>query len=260
MGANKLEKFTSETVNRKDIHGAEYNPRRIDPDTEKRLRQELRDVGMLQPIVVTRRTGNIVGGHQRIKAMDAILRRDDYDLTVAMIDVDEREEVKANILLNNPAVQGDWDVFKLGDLKLEFDFNPDELGFGLQDALVLFDLSDSDPRRQAAVTEADEGQESEPEDADEPEDPEEPNEITKQNRLHSAALRAQHQGQVDDYDEKENDTMITFVAPTARDKHEIMKRLGKAIRETHLRSSVLYDIAAGKFNFTDPIEILEHNG
>jgi len=192
--------------------------------------------------------------------MDAILRRADYDLTVAMIDVDEREEVKANILLNNPAVQGEWDVFKLADLKLEFDFNPDELGFDLQDALVLFDLSDSDPRQQPSGAGTEDDSESEPEEADEPEDPDEPSEIVKQNRLHSAALRAQHQGQVDDYDERENDTMITFVAPTARDKHEIMIRLGKAIRETHLWSSVLYDIAAGKFNFTDPIEILEHNG
>ncbi|MBU1080923.1 MAG: ParB N-terminal domain-containing protein [Spirochaetes bacterium] len=257
MGANKLEKFTHEQVNRKDIHGAEYNPRRIDSETEKRLRADLRDVGLVQPVVVNRQTMNIVGGHQRVNAMDAILRRDDYDLTVAMIDVDEREEVKINILLNNPAVQGEWDTFKLADLKLEFDFNPDELGFNLQDALVLFDLSESDPTREQDV------EEEPPEESEEPEDPdelgEEPSEQTKQNRLHAAAARAQNKGRLDDYDEKENDTLLTFVFPTAREKHEMMKRLGKDIRETHLRSSVLFDIATGKYNFTDPIEIIENN-
>lgn len=145
MNANRLEKYNIEKINRADIHGADYNPRIISPEAEKRLRKELRDVGMVQPIVINKRTMNIVGGHQRVSAMDAILRKNNYDITAAVIDVDEREEVRINILLNNPSVQGEWDMFKLRDISETFELPPDDMGFSKQDSLVLFDMTETDP-------------------------------------------------------------------------------------------------------------------
>jgi len=119
MGANKLESFTAETVNRRDIRGADYNPRKISEAAKKKLRKKMREWGAVQPIVVNRRTMTIVGGHQRIDAMDSILRKDDYELTVAMIDVDEKQEAAINVFLNNPSAQGEWDTFALQNAKRE---------------------------------------------------------------------------------------------------------------------------------------------
>ena len=40
--------------------------------------------------------------------MDSILKKDNYELTVAVVEMDPEDEVKANIVLNNPAVMGEW--------------------------------------------------------------------------------------------------------------------------------------------------------
>lgn len=231
---NKLEKFTMQVVNRKDIHGAEYNPRKITPDAEKRLRKELKDVGLLQPIIVNKRTMNIVGGHRRIDAMDTILKSDSYGLTVAMIDVDEREEVKANILLNNPSVQGEWDTFKLEDLYKEFDLTLDEIGFDREDALVLFDMGDSDPLN--FKTEDDEaGQEAK----------------AQENRDHAKATREQKKSSdVENKTDDENDYSLVFVFPTSREKQRLCTLIGQPKSATHIKSSILTDIYRQKYDIT----------
>ena len=50
---------------------APYNPRRIADHDLEALRRSLRYFGTVEPIVVNRRTGHIVGGHQRVKAAEA---------------------------------------------------------------------------------------------------------------------------------------------------------------------------------------------
>lgn len=241
MPVNRLEKFATEVVNRQDIQGAEYNPRRITPEAQKKLRKELRDIGALQPIVVNRRSVEagwpadslmtIVGGHQRIEQMDTVLRKPDYQLTVALIDVDERTEARANIVLNNPAVQGEWDTFKLADLKNEFQFNLDELGFDIEDGLVLFDMTESDPQQ---IIEA----------------PKEQEEIGEENRAHAKAMRQQSSERIDDYSDDENDYSLVFVFPNTREKHKFCTLVGQPKSATHVKSSVLIDIYRQKYDVT----------
>lgn len=43
------------------------------------------------PLVWNRRTGILVSGHQRLKALDALEGTEDYELTVSVIDVDDLE-------------------------------------------------------------------------------------------------------------------------------------------------------------------------
>ena len=50
---------------------AAYNPRRIEDSELEALGRSLEHFGAVQPIVVNRRTGHIVGGHQRVKAAEA---------------------------------------------------------------------------------------------------------------------------------------------------------------------------------------------
>ncbi len=237
MGANRLEKWEPVKVNRKDIHGADYNPRKISAEAAKKLRKELGEIGLLAPIVVNRRSMNIVGGHQRIDAMDSLLRKDTYELTVAMVDLDEKEEIRANVLLNNPAVQGEWDQFKLESLKDlgDFDFVSD-FGFDQSDLSVMFGFEETS---EAQI------------------DREAGEELSADNfRDIKRATREKAKGDNQEsgsYHLDENDYSVTIVFPNNHEKQGFMKRLGKPEKEKFLKSSVLYDIAAGKFPLTGPV-------
>lgn len=116
---SKYQNFRIATINRGQIKQAPYNPRVMSDEHRKLLRQSLKANGLVEPLVWNERTGNLVGGHQRIEALDAMERRDDYDLTVSVVDVDERQEKNLNMALNNRNLQGTWDEDKLADLLRE---------------------------------------------------------------------------------------------------------------------------------------------
>ena len=126
---SKYQKFEVEVISRGEIHGADYNPRVISEDARKRLKRMLAKHGLVQPLVWNRRTGNLVSGHQRLSQLDQLERSQDYDLQVSVVDVDEREEKILNVQLNNPSMQGDWDMDKLNGLAGENGIDPEEFGF-----------------------------------------------------------------------------------------------------------------------------------
>jgi hypothetical protein len=115
-GVSRFQHFTTETVHRSNLKGAPYNPRHMSQRAKLKLRETLGRVGLVQPIVWNKRTGNIVGGHQRISQLDALEKTSDYSLTVAVVDVDDAREKELNVLLNNPEVCGEWDLEKLKDV------------------------------------------------------------------------------------------------------------------------------------------------
>ncbi len=135
---SKYQKFDTETITRGEIHGADYNPRQISEDAKKRLRKMIARHGLVQPLVWNRRTGNLVAGHQRLEALDTLEKSQDYALQVAVVDVSEREERILNVQLNNPSMQGDWDLDKLMELSDGAAIWPDEFGFSNGDIAVLF--------------------------------------------------------------------------------------------------------------------------
>src|ERR1035437_6942177 len=94
--------------------GAPYNPRRIDPDQLAALRRSMATFGAVEPVVANRRTGRIVGGHQRVKAAEA---EGIETLPVVWVDLDETGERQLNLALNR--ISGEWDEDKLGELLLE---------------------------------------------------------------------------------------------------------------------------------------------
>ncbi len=135
---SKFQHFDMDTVQRSQIKGAEYNPRIISEDAKKRLRKMIAKHGLVQPLVWNKRTGNLVSGHQRLAALDTLERSQDYDLQVAVIDVSEREERVLNVQLNNPSMQGEWDLDKLSALTEEAQIAPEEFGFSDGDIAVMF--------------------------------------------------------------------------------------------------------------------------
>jgi len=135
---SKFQHFEMDTVRRDHIRGAEYNPRVISDDAKKRLRKMIAKHGLVQPLVWNKRTGNLVAGHQRLAALDVLERSQSYDLQVAVIDVSEREERVLNVQLNNPSMQGEWDLDKLAALTEEASIAPEEFGFSDGDIAVMF--------------------------------------------------------------------------------------------------------------------------
>jgi hypothetical protein len=84
------------------------------------------------------RTGNIVGGHQRISQIDSLAQTNNYELTVARIDVDENREKELNLLLNNDNAMGDFNMEMLADLVKTPDLVLDGTGFDHADLFRLF--------------------------------------------------------------------------------------------------------------------------
>jgi ParB-like chromosome segregation protein Spo0J len=135
---NSFEKFEICKISRADVNKAEYNPRKIKKDNKERLKERIKKVGLLAPIVWNRQTGNIVSGHQRIDILDTLSKSKDYSLTVAAVDLDEKTEKEQAIFFNNVSAMGEWDFEKLADL-FDEDINMVAAGFSKAELEVLFD-------------------------------------------------------------------------------------------------------------------------
>lgn len=133
----QLSKYVRPTVRicRNEIRNAPYNPRVISDSAAKKLRKNIKDVGLLGGIVVNKRSMNLIAGHQRLAAMDALEKRDDYLLEAVMVDMTDAEEKRQNAFMNNLSAQGDWDAALLRDLVGEVGW--EECGFDPQDMAVL---------------------------------------------------------------------------------------------------------------------------
>src|SRR5215475_9787348 len=97
-----------------EICPAPYNPRKDlkpgDPEYEK-LRKVMGHFDLVQPLVWNQRTGNLVGGHQRLKILK---ERGDLTVPIVVVDLDKNNEKALNLALNK--VQGDWDETKLNNV------------------------------------------------------------------------------------------------------------------------------------------------
>ncbi len=115
-----------------DLLPADYNPRTISADALAGLGASIGRFGLVQPIVVNARTGRVVGGHQRLK----VLQAQGVEATdVVVIDVEEAEEKALNLALNSPRISGEWTAEALGLLEEVVGALPD-----LGESLRLLDL------------------------------------------------------------------------------------------------------------------------
>ena len=118
---------------------AKYNPRTISSDSLGRLTKSLSELGNLQPITWNAKTGNIVGGHQRLKCYSA-LGKDEVEVWAVWLD--EVQEKAANIALNK--LSGEFDMPKLKDILEEIDvgeIDVDITGFSLEEIGKMMEAS-----------------------------------------------------------------------------------------------------------------------
>ena len=122
-------------IRRDQVVGDGYNPRYISPANMDRLKKSIRRNGLVGTLVWNRATGHIVGGHQRLAALDACMRTQDYELDVSEVDMPLKDEVRLNVALNNADSQGEFDFAALRDLSAEFGLDVSE-DFGFSDEAI----------------------------------------------------------------------------------------------------------------------------
>lgn len=120
-------------MNLADLKPNPKNPRKITDKKLKALKKSLEEFGDLGGIVFNRRTGNLLGGHQRIacfksgtivydsmnRNMGHVVTDDGIMLSYREVDWDEKKEIAANIAANKGA--GEWDNNGLRNLMLDLD-------------------------------------------------------------------------------------------------------------------------------------------
>lgn len=108
-----------ESIAIEKIKPAVFNPRKDlgfgDPDYEK-LKKSILEFDLVEPLVWNKRTGNLVGGHQRLKILKELGIE---NVEVSVVDLSPVKEKALNLALNK--IQGEWDLPKLKDLLQELD-------------------------------------------------------------------------------------------------------------------------------------------
>lgn len=133
-----LESYDVVEIHRSELKNAPYNPRTLSESAKRKLKAGLKKHGLVTPPTWNKRTGFIVGGHQRISVLDSLMGKADYTLKVAQIDVDDAKEKELNILLNNTVAMGDWDIGALGALLEDSTISIDGTGFDAADIYKMF--------------------------------------------------------------------------------------------------------------------------
>lgn len=120
---SKYIKFEVVRINRESINFHPENPRVIDTEARKWLKENIETKGFLETIVVNRRTMNLVSGHQRISILDSLEKSKNYSIDVAMVDLDEKAELEQLIFFNSLNAQGKYDHDKLTNIFTDASFD-----------------------------------------------------------------------------------------------------------------------------------------
>ena len=82
------------------LNPAEYNPRKDlkpgDKEYEK-LKRSIEEFGYVEPVIWNQKTGNVVGGHQRLKVL---LDLGQTEIDCVVVDLDPQREKALNLALN----------------------------------------------------------------------------------------------------------------------------------------------------------------
>jgi hypothetical protein len=142
----KYKKYAIEKVKRSAIADNEFNPRKITEKNLENLKKSIKKYGLMQPVILNRQSMRVVGGNQRLKALDLLENNPDYELDVVVVDMDDETELKANIALNQQNLMGEYDKDLLANIKLDFpDINfENDLFFEKDDINYLFGLGGGD--------------------------------------------------------------------------------------------------------------------
>lgn len=121
-----IKKFKTKRLALSDLKPDPGNPRSMPTDRANGLMASIERFGLVQPIIVNERTWQIVGGHQRVVALEALGQTDAWCI---ICDLSEDEQKALNLALNNTELQGIWDKEQLAK-------RMEEVREGLDDAFL----------------------------------------------------------------------------------------------------------------------------
>lgn len=91
----KIKQSETREVMRSQLHAQPYNPKKHTDKQVDGQKKNIRTFGYLGGIVWNERTGNLIDGHRRLKALDQLNKYDgtgDYPVKVEVVDFDEKQE------------------------------------------------------------------------------------------------------------------------------------------------------------------------
>lgn len=124
---NKIKQVPSATIKRSLIKFASYNPRKLSEDAKKRLKANLKRIGLAGGVVWNEATGNLVSGHQKVSIIDQVegynpaTGENDYEIRVEVLNLSEKEEKEQNVFFNSRTAQGEFDNDLLAAILPEID-------------------------------------------------------------------------------------------------------------------------------------------
>lgn len=107
----------TKTMRLEDIIPAEYNPRVMLTETDfeyKALKASIDEFGLVVPLIVNEKTGNLVSGHQRL---NVLIKSGIEETEVVTVDLEEEKEKALCIAMNK--IGGQWDYGLLADIMEE---------------------------------------------------------------------------------------------------------------------------------------------
>lgn len=210
-----------ETMWRSQIIEHPKNPRVITESAKKKLKSKMEDVGLLQPLIVNKRTGYLLGGHQRLASMDSLEKyaagKNDYEIDVAIVDLPEKKEMEMLVFLNNPGAQGGWQLEMLAEINLDQGVGFGEMGFDKMDVTMMFD---GDSRFESIFPDTQEVKE------------------TKATLDEIKAVRKENTQHMKDAQSAEFYCLV--VCRDAQEKKDLLKRMNIADHETYISSEAVF--------------------
>lgn len=98
------------------LNAAPYNPRKDlqpgDPEYQK-IARSIEKYGCVEPIIWNEKTGNVIGGHQRLKVLAATGA---VEVDVSVVQLSLEDEKALNLALNK--ISGQWDNTHEGRMQL----------------------------------------------------------------------------------------------------------------------------------------------
>ncbi len=103
----KTSKMIIEVKKLSDLIPAPYNPRQSTKKQEEHLKRSLEKFGVVEPVIVNKQTGHIVGGHFRVRELKKLGYK---EVECVIVDLNEKDERELNIRLNSNTGQYDMEM------------------------------------------------------------------------------------------------------------------------------------------------------
>ena len=130
-----------ETIPLSKLTPASYNPRAISDAAFAGLKSSLSHFGYVDPIIWNKTTENVVGGHQRLFALQ---QEKVKEVKVVVVELPEAEEKALNVTLNNQHIAGNFTA-DLGDVLAEIELHLGDDFDDLRLDLLSVDFTAPDP-------------------------------------------------------------------------------------------------------------------